>query len=128
MENKSQLAGIFSIVSGAIGVITSLGLFLFAAFMVLMFSNPYYFERDVPPESFSLIMATVYILSGIVSLLISVLAIVGGAYSLKKKYWGLALAGAIGATLAFWPLGIAAIVFTALGKEESAAKGTPPAA
>jgi hypothetical protein len=47
-----------------------------------------------------------------------VLAIVGGAFALKKRHWPLALAGAIAGTITFFPCGIPAIIFVSLGKEE----------
>ena len=48
-----------------------------------------------------------------------ILAIVGGIYALQRKIWGLALAGSIAAFFTpSWVLGVAAIVFTALSKNE----------
>ena len=48
------------------------------------------------------------------------IAIVGGIYATKRRVWGLALAGAIHALLVHPPfiLGILAIVFISMGKEE----------
>jgi len=44
---------------------------------------------------------------------------VGGIYALQRKIWGLALAGSIAAFFSpSWVLGVAAIVFTALSKNE----------
>jgi hypothetical protein len=43
---------------------------------------------------------------------------VGGIYALKRKVWGLALAGCICALIGPWILGIPAIIFVALGKNE----------
>jgi hypothetical protein len=51
-------------------------------------------------------------------ILISILAIIGGVYALKKKLWGLALAGSIAALLSSFILGIASIIFTIMGKEQ----------
>ena len=48
-----------------------------------------------------------------------IIAIVGGIYALRRKIWGLALAGSISALLGPWfVLGILAIIFVALGKGE----------
>jgi hypothetical protein len=49
---------------------------------------------------------------------VGILAIVGGIYALQRKIWGLALAGSIAAFFPSWILGIAAIVLTALSKNE----------
>lgn len=54
-----------------------------------------------------------------VPLILAVVAIVGGIYALKRTKWGLALAGSICALVGPWfLLGIAAIVFVVLGKNE----------
>lgn len=47
---------------------------------------------------------------GVGMALIGVLAIVGGVFALKVKHWGWALAGAIAATIVFFPCGIAAVI------------------
>ena len=47
-----------------------------------------------------------------------ILAIVGGTYALRRKKWGVALAGSIAAFFGQSPLGVAAIIFTALSKNE----------
>ena len=62
-------------------------------------------------------------LIGIPGIILSVVAIVGGIYALKRRLWGLALAGAICALLFTlpvlgWILAILAIIFVALGKGE----------
>ena len=54
----------------------------------------------------------------IVCVALLVLAVVGGIYALQRRNWGLALTGAIIATLPFSLLGVAAIVLLALSKEE----------
>jgi len=50
-----------------------------------------------------------------------IVVIIGGVYALQRKVWGMALAGAICALI--WPLtalGIAAIIFVILSKQEFA--------
>ena len=49
-------------------------------------------------------------------IIIAIIAIVGGIYALKRRIWGLALAGAICSLLSVWFLGIPAIIFVILGK------------
>jgi hypothetical protein len=56
-------------------------------------------------------------------IILSIVAIVGGVFAIRKRVWGLALAGAICGFIVGLPfiapailLGIPAIVFTALGK------------
>ena len=72
--------------------------------------------EGIPPEFFTGM--------GVVMCLLAVVAIVGGIFAIRKRRWGLALAGSICAIFAGVPLylaglflGIPAVVFTALGKE-----------
>jgi hypothetical protein len=55
-------------------------------------------------------------------IILSVVAIVGGIYALRRSVWGLALAGAICAFFPLpgpgWILAILAIIFVSLGKRE----------
>jgi hypothetical protein len=56
---------------------------------------------------------------GAPSIILGIIAIVGGSYALKRRVWGLALAGSICALLGPWVLlGILAIIFVSLGKGE----------
>ena len=54
----------------------------------------------------------------IVILIIATLAIVGGVYALRRRMWGLALAGSICALAALVIPGILAIIFVSLSKSE----------
>ena len=55
---------------------------------------------------------------GVLYIGLGVLSIVGGIFSIQRKHWGWALAGAIGGTLSFLPVGVAAVIFVALGRTE----------
>jgi hypothetical protein len=58
---------------------------------------------------------------GVPLVICGIVAIVGGIFALKKRRWGVALAGSILALLCWpfgTPLGIAAIVFVILGREQ----------
>ncbi len=55
---------------------------------------------------------------GIPIVLINVLAIVGGVFAIKRKNWGVALAGSIAAILSSFILGVVALIFTIIGKSE----------
>ena len=52
------------------------------------------------------------------TLIITILALVGGIYAVQRKMWGWALAGSIAAILAFLPLGIPAVILAAQSKDE----------
>jgi hypothetical protein len=119
-QNHAKTGGILSIVAGAFGVLSLTGCICAAAVMMLMpggFGHDFYYNATMP-EGFFAIMAAMYIIMGIFSALVGALAIVGGVFALKKKYWGWALAGSIGATMAFFPCGIPAIIFIAMSRPE----------
>jgi hypothetical protein len=99
-------AGILDIVAGSFGLI---GAFVFAFMGSIMRMVP-----DVPT-----FLCPIFIgIAGPVAI-VAILAIVGGVYALRRKIWGLALAGSIAAFFTpSWALGVAAIVFTILSKNE----------
>ena len=58
--------------------------------------------------------------TAIPSLLIAVLALVGGIFAVQRKRWGWALAGSIAAIFSFILLGIPAVILIAISKNEFA--------
>jgi hypothetical protein len=71
------------------------------------------FVPDMPPY-----LVPIFTALALPFAIVGILAIVGGIYALRRKIWGLALAGSIAAFFPSWLLGIAAIVLTALSKKE----------
>jgi hypothetical protein len=124
MNNNSQIGGILSIISGAIGVLGAIVLLFFTTLFGAIFTDPYFGISD-GTEVLPLI-AAVYGAIGVVLLIFSVVAIIGGVYALKKRLWGMALAGAICGLLSFWPTGIAAIILISIGKNEFNKPTLPP--
>ena len=125
MENSSSptAAGVLSIVSGVFGIFIGAGLILFAVFFISLIS----LETKPADENFPfLIFQAVYLCWGFFTLLIAILAVIGGIYALQRRYWGLALAGSIAAILVFFPTGIAAVIFVALSKNEFNQKISSP--
>ena len=56
---------------------------------------------------------------GVPLIILGIVALVGGIYAVRRRIWGLALAGSICALVGPWfILGILAIIFVALGKGE----------
>jgi hypothetical protein len=109
-----KVAGILDIVAGAFGLFIVLIWALWFAF-ISFFSRMNTAEFHDFPMS---IMAIIFIPMGIFLLAAGILAIVGGIHALKRKTWKLALAGSIAAFFGSSPLGVAAIIFTALSKSE----------
>jgi len=91
-----NVAGILDIISGCIGLTAAFALLVPSRFGGLLFSAA---------------VASPFAIVGI-------LAIVSGIFAIRKKIWGLALAGSIATLLLCWPMGIAAIVLTARTKQQ----------
>jgi uncharacterized membrane protein HdeD (DUF308 family) len=127
MGNNAKVGGILSIVSGAFGILLGavyvLMIFMFNFMITSISQQPMDPEF---PQLFFQTMAIVYGAIGFFLALIGALAIVGGAFALKRKNWPLALAGAIAGTVTFFPCGIPAVIFVSLGKEEFSSGEPPP--
>ena len=116
MDNKwmPKVAGILDIVAGSLGIIGSLFMCFGLAFLSYFTIADGTEFNDFPMRLIALFMIpwAIFIIAA------GILAIVGGIYALRKKKWGLALAGSVGALFGSSPLGVAAIIFTALTKSE----------
>ena len=120
MENrtwKPMAAGILSIIAGAQNAIGGIALVVVGesiaglGIISLMKTVPW----------LSGILGVVAVLLGAVAIpmiIVGAVAIVGGIFALKRKKWGLALAGSICALFSTWLLGVLAIIFVAMGKSE----------
>lgn len=105
---KSIAAGIVTIVAGVFGL---------RRLPLLVISRVHPRTPGVAPHMFNFMAAFHWPIVIILGLL-GALAIVGGVYALKRKIWGLALAGSIAAIFGSMPLGIAGLVLTVLSKKE----------
>lgn len=63
-------------------------------------------------------------LIAIPALAIGIISLLGGIYGVQRRFWGWALAGSITTTLVSNVFGIAAIVLTAVSKNEFVQDGT----
>lgn len=107
-------AGILDIISGSFGALCG------AVLLVLGTadgSSVAFYDVGMPQLAPAAILA-LFLTLAIPLVVIGILAIVGGIYALRRKNWGLALAGSIAAFFPSWLLGIAAIILTALSKDE----------
>jgi hypothetical protein len=105
-----MVAGILNIITGGISLLGGL-LFILTAGIFLSASYSGFGEEYLQTYIIWVFFLPFFI--------IAVIAIVGGVYALRRKNWGLALAGSICAFLTTWawPLGVAAIVFIALSRD-----------
>jgi hypothetical protein len=98
---KPTVAGILSIIAGAIGVITGIVVASIGGFIGTLFGVAWTGAFGVP------------------AIILGIIAIVGGSCALSRRVWGLALAGSICALIGPWAiLGLLAIIFVSLGKGE----------
>jgi len=107
-------AGVLSIVAGAMGLIAVAFLITFGATFGAEIAREVlksvgFWQSGMP--------LTIIGLISIPLITINAVAIIGGIYALQRKFWGLALAGAICAILPAQVLGIIAVVFIAVSKK-----------
>jgi len=120
MENKTWkpiTGGILSIIAGAPAAVGGIALVVVGesiaglGIISLMQTVPW----------LSGILGVVAVILGAVAIpliIVGAVAIVGGIYALKRRKWGLALAGSICALFCTWLLAIPAIIFVSIGKSE----------
>ena len=116
---KPTVAGILLVISGVMSVFCLIGVVIA---LILMGSGPFIWQF-IPDASFPFvagIIQAVLIIVAILCAIEAILPILSGVYAIQRKRWGWALTGSIIAILGTAPLGIAATILVALGKEEFA--------
>jgi hypothetical protein len=115
-EGRSGLlkaGGILSILAGVMGLLTVVLPLAMIIFLPLLLSA----REDDFDASYSFVLLFFVPFIAIFGIL-STLAIVGGICALKRERWGLALGGAICGAVASSVLGILAVVFIAMSRDE----------
>lgn len=94
-------AGVLDIIDGGLSLLGVLGLMVAIA------------NVSDEPDTLAILVpiAVLFALKGL-------LAVIGGIYALQRKNWVMALVGAIAAALPFSLLGIAALILTALSRDQ----------
>jgi len=133
---KPTTAGILTIIAGVIGI--GRGCFVLALAGFIGKLSDYITEIsdlirqwagvfipgtiDIPSivERIISISSTALIVIGAVSLAFGIVALVGGIQAIRRRAWGLALAGSILALPSAVLLGILSIIFVSMGKKEFA--------
>ncbi len=114
---KSTVGGILILIVGGIDALAFLGTLLAAILLNSLSSFMDYVEAQIYPvtlDFFSALMIGLAVFFAVVA----IVAILGGISALQRKRWGLALAGAIVSVFGTWFLGIPAVVFIAIGRDE----------
>ena len=112
--SKATVAGVLDIVAGISGVLGGIPLLVIAVVgsgVLGTISDPNVRPLAILPMAVFLPLALFCFLAG-------VLAIIGGIAAFKSRRWGLAVAGSIAAVFGFFPVGIAAVIFTILAERE----------
>ena len=116
---KSTVGGILSIVAGALGLLGGLVSLIMGIFFQSFANDPSMFgDVTGTDQQFVTIFTVIYCVAGVICLILGGLSVMGGIFSLQRKHWGWALAGAIAGCLSFLPLGVGAVVLVAIGKSE----------
>lgn len=103
--------GILNIICGAADILGGIVLIIMGAVSGLITQ---FASADIPAWVLIIIFSVV----GVFMVILGLIALIGGVYALRRKIWGMALAGSIISFFIIWPLGIASIVFIALSKKE----------
>lgn len=109
---KPIAAGVLDIIAGALSLV---GAFVFVIIMAVVGTAEVFSgEEQAVIDLFNALFgagAVFFVITGI-------LALIGGIYATQRKNWGLALAGSIAAAIGSTILGVLAIIFLAMGKDE----------
>jgi uncharacterized membrane protein YozB (DUF420 family) len=107
---RPTTAGILNIISGAMGIIGGFALLLaikgFLTITPAMIASGFGIDLSIIPRLGALILT------------LGIIALVGGIYAIKRRKWGLALAGSILALFTGAILGLLSIIFVSLGRKE----------
>ena len=110
--------GILSIIVGVCEIVVG-GLSVIATEIGTPFlSLPYRLPPNIVNGRSIVMLPTWLIIAGIVIIVLGIIALIGGISAIKRKNFGLSLAGAICALLPLNILGILAVIFVSLGKGE----------
>ena len=116
---KPTTAGILAIIAGAIGIGGGALIVLFGGILGLV-SALVGTLGEILISGFLGGLGGILGMAGGASIGLGIVALIGGIFALRRRRWGLALTGAILATICMQPLGILAIIFVSLGRREFA--------
>jgi hypothetical protein len=111
--SKPTVAGIFMIVSGALSIVGVL-MFVIVIGFTVSFMDGLTGGADVAKTG------VFFTFWAVVGVLVSAFSVVAGVFCLKRRLWGLALAGSILAVLQIFILGVPALVLVAMARDEFA--------
>jgi hypothetical protein len=113
-SNKATVAGILDITAGIFGFIGGIPLLVLAiggAAALGMVPEPEANRLAFVPMALFLPLSAFLFIAGLV-------AIFGGVAAVRRRNWAFSIAASIAAVFCFFPVGIAAVIFTVLAEPE----------
>jgi hypothetical protein len=107
--------GVLSIVAGSLGLVGSIFLAVFSNIIGSAVLHDFFPSSVWQHWGWPLVVAGIF---SLVSIVIDILAIVGGIFAIQRKHWSWALAGGICAIIASRIIGIVGLVFIAISRKE----------
>lgn len=118
---KPTTGGILNIITGSCHLLGALGVII-ALLFIVSFSKSIILEEmwnQLGQQGMGLgILIAILVCVILFMAIIGTLSLVGGIYALKRKMWGLALTGSIASMFGSTVIGILAIIFIAMSKDE----------
>ena len=117
---KPTIAGILNLISGAfllfggIIIISMLG----QSKIAMPWASYAMYSMGLEGEPSISFITTFIIILAAATIFLGVVSIIGGTYSIRRRLWGVALAGAISTFFSLCVLGIPTVVLTAVSKRE----------
>ena len=102
---KPTTAGILNIISGVVYFLCFIGLLIAGVITGAIKDVPYW----VPNLLYGLCIPVI---------ILGAVAVIGGIYAIRRRSWGMALAGAISAFIISFIFGLCSIIFLAVAQKE----------
>ena len=113
-DAKPTIAGVLDIIAGAMSLVGS-GVFVVIAVVISRTIN---LSGHAEAEVLSALPLAILLPLALFGVIVGLVAVVGGAATLRRRRFGLAVAGAVAALFAFFPVGIPALILTVLSQKD----------
>jgi hypothetical protein len=117
--SKATVAGILDMTAGVFALVGGVPLLVLAVGGAAVLGS----VPDADANRVAILPVVLFLPLAVLAFVTGIVAVVGGIAALNRRRWGLAVVGAVAAVLGFFPIGIAAVVFTILAEPEFRAAG-----
>ncbi len=113
---KPIVAGVLNIIVGSLRLMVVLGIIIA---IIVINNTPFWNQIDdeVYPLTIGFVVGILVVIAVFFAIM-GILSLLGGIFGIQRKMWGLALAGSIASVFGPFILGIPALVFIIISKEE----------